>query len=71
MHIWLRDEARDTERRSPLTPDGAATLIAGGAKISVERSRKRIFPDADYETAGCEIVPSGLCLLYTSDAADE
>ena len=60
MHIWLRDEARDTERRSPLTPEGAAALIADGAKITVERSKKRVFPDADYEAVGCEMVASGL-----------
>ena len=52
MHIWLRDEARDTERRAPLTPKGAATLIAEGATISVERSNKRVFSNAEYQSAG-------------------
>ena len=60
MHIWLRDETRDTERRAPLTPAGAASLIGEGAKITVERSEKRVFPNAAYEVAGCEIVGSGL-----------
>lgn len=60
MHIWLRDEARDTERRSPLTPDGAATLIADGATVTVERSMNRVFSNEDFEAAGCQIVSSGL-----------
>ncbi len=68
MHIWLRDEARDTERRAPLTPEGAASLIASGAQITVERSRKRVFPDADYKAAGCEIKPSGLWPEAPQDA---
>ena len=57
--IWLRDEARETERRTPLTPDGAAALIAQGATITVERSAKRIFPDAAYEAAGCALTDAG------------
>lgn len=60
MHIWLRDEARDTERRAPLTPEGAAELIADGATISVERSTKRAFSNDAYEAAGCEMVGAGL-----------
>lgn len=54
-HIWLRDEARETERRTPLTPEGAVALIGQGAQITVERSAKRIFPDAAYEAAGCTL----------------
>ena len=59
MHIWLRDEARDTERRAPLTPKGAATLIAEGATISVERSNKRVFSNAEYQAVGCVLTASG------------
>ena len=59
MHVWLRDEARDTERRAPLTPDGAASLIADGASVTIERSEKRVFPDAEYKHAGCEMVVAG------------
>jgi len=59
MHIWLRDEARDTERRAPLTPDGAASLIADGASVTIERSKKRVFEDAEYKAAGCDMVVAG------------
>lgn len=58
-HIWLRDEARSTERRAPLTPEGAATLIARGARVTVERSGKRIFSDEEYRAAGCELADAG------------
>ncbi len=68
MKIWLRDEARDTERRTPLTPKGAAELIAGGASITVERSQKRVFADADYKEVGCELVASGAWPEAPADA---
>ena len=59
MTFWLRDEARDTERRTPLTPDGAASLIASGASVTVERSAKRVFDDGAYRDAGCTLVQAG------------
>ena len=59
MNIWLREEARDTERRTPLTPADAARLVAEGARITVERSARRIFADADYAAAGCTLVAGG------------
>jgi len=59
MHLWLREEARSTERRTPLTPDAAATLIAQGASVTVERSAQRIFGDAAYAEAGCAMVAGG------------
>lgn len=59
MKIWLRDEVRETERRAPLTPDGAASLIEAGAAITVERSAKRVFSDDAYRDAGCALVEAG------------
>ncbi len=59
MKFWLRDEARDTERRTPLTPNGAASLIAAGAFVTVERSDKRVFEDAAYSDVGCVLVDAG------------
>ncbi|MFC7048955.1 saccharopine dehydrogenase [Emcibacter nanhaiensis] len=57
--IWLRDEDRETERRTPLLPSGAKQLIDIGYNVVVERSAKRIFPDSDYEAAGCTMAASG------------
>ncbi len=57
--FWMRDEARSTERRAPLTPPDAAYLISKGFEIHVEKSTKRIFPIMDYQNAGCFIKASG------------
>jgi len=57
--LWLRDEVRETERRSPLLPDGAKELIASGMDIVVECSEKRVFSDGEYATAGCRMVAAG------------
>ena len=56
MKFILRDEARTTERRTPITPDDAQKLIQSGFEIAVERSEKRIFSDAEYAAAGCNLV---------------
>ena len=65
MKFLLRDEARSTERRTPVTPKDARTLLEAGFELAVESSDKRIFPDADYRAAGCEIVPAGTWLTAT------
>lgn len=62
MTFILRDEARQTERRTPVTPNDAKALIAAGYGLKVERSDKRIFPDAEYADAGCELVDAGAWL---------
>jgi saccharopine dehydrogenase (NAD+, L-lysine-forming) len=59
MRLWLRDEARDTERRTPLTPEGARSIVSAGASVTVERSAKRVFADDAYADAGCALVDSG------------
>lgn len=59
MKFILRDEARATERRTPVTPSDAKTLIDAGFEIAVERSEKRIFKDTEYAAAGCELVAAG------------
>ncbi len=58
-HLWLRAEARPTERRTPLLPKGAAHLIDAGFEIAVEASPMRVVPDTDFAAAGCRIVPAG------------
>lgn len=52
MHIWLRAENRESERRTPLTPLGAKSLIEAGHIVTVETSTHRIFTDKEYIDAG-------------------
>ncbi len=54
--FWLRDEVKQDERRAALTPTGASALIQTGAVVMVEKSSTRIFADAEYLAAGCELV---------------
>lgn len=56
-HIWVRAESRPHEERVGLTPQGAASLLAAGYRVTVEESSQRIIPIADYAAAGCEIAP--------------
>ncbi|KJY37795.1 saccharopine dehydrogenase [Streptomyces katrae] len=58
-HLWMRHEARPTERRAPLTPQDAARLVEAGVRITVEESAQRAFPLADYTAAGCATAPTG------------
>jgi saccharopine dehydrogenase (NAD+, L-lysine-forming) len=59
MKFILRAEARPTERRTPLTPENAKTMLDAGFDLVVEHSDRRIFPDADYAAQGCKIIPEG------------
>ncbi|WP_262690774.1 saccharopine dehydrogenase [Kordiimonas aestuarii] len=59
LTLWLRDEARKTERRAPLLPDGAKELIAAGVNVVVEKSDKRIVRDKAYADAGCAMAEPG------------
>jgi saccharopine dehydrogenase (NAD+, L-lysine-forming) len=54
-HLWLRAEQRDNETRVGLTPEGAATLMAQGFRVTVEASDTRIIPTDTYAKAGCTI----------------
>ena len=59
VHLWVRAEQRPNEERVGLTPEGAATLIAGGARVTVEESGARVIPLTQYRDAGCEIAAEG------------
>lgn len=59
LHLWMRAEVRDTERRAPLTPEDAAAVVAAGHRLTVEASPRRTFADADYAAAGAELAPAG------------
>ncbi len=56
-HLWVRAEQRDNEQRVGLTPDGAATLIGCGMRVTVEQSSVRAIAIEGYVKAGCEIAP--------------
>ena len=47
--IWIRHETRSTERRTPVVPSDAATLVEAGATVTVERSPQRAFLIEDYQ----------------------
>lgn len=57
-HLWMRAEQRPDERRTGLTPEGAAALIAAGMQITIEDSADRCIPTSDYAAAGCAIAPT-------------
>ncbi|MFK4149811.1 saccharopine dehydrogenase [Streptomyces sp. NPDC004065] len=59
LHLWLRHEVRETERRTPIVPQDARRLVAAGVTLTVERSPQRIFPVEEYEAAGCRAVEPG------------
>ena len=78
-HIWLRDEDRATERRTALTPKNAKLLIENGFDVTVERSDKRAFANADYEDIGCQLAeprswtkaPKDTVILGLKELAEE
>ena len=59
LHLWVRAEARATEQRAAIVPADAAGLVARGVRITVEESGTRVFPIADYLSAGCAVAPTG------------
>ncbi len=58
-HLWVRAEQRAQEQRVGLTPDGAATLIAAGIRVTIEDSPDRAIPLAPYLAAGATPAPYG------------
>ncbi|MEA3292810.1 MAG: saccharopine dehydrogenase [Pseudomonadota bacterium] len=66
--LWLRAETKAHEARTPLTPGDAARLLRQGFRIVVERSEDRVFPDGDYQSAGCELVAAGSWVAAPEEA---
>ena len=58
MHIWIRSEVRDFEKRVGLVPNDVRKLVSDGFKITVEESKNRIISSNDYKESGAEIAPS-------------
>ena len=59
IHLWVRAEQRPNEDRVGLTPEGAATLIGSGFRVTVEESRSRAIPLSGYIAAGADIAAEG------------
>ncbi|MFE1311167.1 saccharopine dehydrogenase [Streptomyces sp. NPDC058755] len=68
LHLWLRHEARTTERRTPIVPADARRLTESGVRLTVEESPQRIFPIEEYEAAGCRRAPAGSWSTAPRDA---
>ncbi|MFZ3581226.1 saccharopine dehydrogenase [Loktanella sp. DJP18] len=67
-HLWVRAESRDNEARVGIMPQGVAELIRQGMRVTVEDSRQRIVPTADYATAGATIEAEGSWTDAPADA---
>ncbi|MCW1949993.1 MAG: saccharopine dehydrogenase [Octadecabacter sp.] len=68
MLIWMRSEPRENEARAPMTPKGAAQLVAKGWRVVVEDALERCIKTEEYRDAGCEIVSAGAWVNAPSDA---
>jgi len=68
MLIWMRHEPRENEARAPMSPEGAAQLLAKGWRVVVENAEDRCIPAADYRAAGCEIAEEGTWVDAPEDA---
>lgn len=66
--LWLRDETKPFERRTPLTPKDTEKILKAGIKVIVEDSKDRIFSSQDYKNIGCEIVDSGSWVTAPTDS---
>lgn len=57
MHIGVPKEIKDHEYRVALTPEGTASLVAAGHRVTLEHDAGRAvgFADAAYRAAGAEI----------------
>ena len=67
-HLWVRAESRANEERVGIMPEGVATLRAQGIDVTVEHSRMRVIPIAEYEAAGATIAPEGSWVGAPDDA---
>jgi len=58
MHLWIRSEVRDFEKRVGITPNAVTELISKGFEVTVEDSSSRAIPTQNYRNVGANIVPS-------------
>ena len=53
--LWIRAEHRANEDRVGITPQGAASLLAKGFRVTIEDSKTRTIGIEEYRQAGCII----------------
>lgn len=68
IHLWLREEVKEHEKRTALTPENCKKLLGKGFKITVEKFADRCVADAEYEAVGCTIVEGGTWPNAPADA---
>eukprot|EP00039_Didymoeca_costata_P032030 m.36608 g.36608 ORF g.36608 m.36608 type:complete len:362 (+) comp9156_c0_seq2:101-1186(+) len=68
VHLWLREETKQHERRTALTPVACSELISKGFTVTVEKMKDRCFADDEYEKSGCTMVEGGSWTTAPSDA---
>ncbi|WP_224274128.1 saccharopine dehydrogenase [Nocardioides lacusdianchii] len=59
VHVWIRSESRDTERRTPIVPADIPQLIGAGFEVTVEESPQRTFAIEEYAAAGASVATEG------------
>ena len=57
-HLWIRHEARSTERRTPVVPDDVRRLVEAGVTVTVEESPQRVFTIEEYAAVGAAVAPA-------------
>jgi saccharopine dehydrogenase (NAD+, L-lysine-forming) len=67
-HLWIRSEARETERRAPVVPDDVRRLVEAGALVTVEHSPQRVFTIDEYAAAGARLADEGSWTEAPDDA---
>src|SRR3954469_12511501 len=68
VHVWIRSESRDTERRAPVVPADVPLLLDAGVDVTVEESPQRIFSVEEYAAAGAAVVAEGTWTDAPDDA---
>jgi saccharopine dehydrogenase (NAD+, L-lysine-forming) len=68
VHLWVRSEARETERRAPVVPADVRGLLDAGLEVTVAESPQRVFPIEEYAAAGARTAPEGSWTQAPDDA---
>ncbi len=66
--LWVRAEARETERRAPVVPADVRRLVEAGFEVTVEESPTRVFSVEEYAEAGARVASTGSWVDAPGDA---